>query len=63
MDGNFTSLQYLCQGWPEFFGGFDFWPLILSELNLISHDWPELQIKKIHQQYVQNIIPKTKATS
>jgi hypothetical protein len=42
--------------------GLNFWALILSDQNLISHDWPEFQIKKIHQQCVQNITPKTKAT-
>ncbi len=60
MDANFSSLQYLCPGWPEFFGRFCFQALILSDQNLISHDWPEFQIKKIHQQCVQNITPKKK---
>ena len=39
-----------------------FWALNLSDQNFISHDWPELQIKKIHHQCVQNITPNTKAT-
>tara|TARA_B110000114_G_C14842270_1_gene297153 strand:- start:265 stop:414 length:150 start_codon:yes stop_codon:yes gene_type:complete len=40
-----------------------FWALILSDQNFISHNRLEFQIKKIRQQCVQNITPKTKATS
>jgi hypothetical protein len=47
MDANFYSLQNICPGWSEFFGGFCFWALILSDQNLISHDQSEFQIKKI----------------
>jgi len=39
-----------------------FWALILSYQNFISHDRLKFQIKKIRQQCVQNITPKTKAT-
>ena len=63
IDGNFSSPQYLRPGWPEFLWGFCFWALIVSDHHLISHDQSEFQIKKIHQQCVQNITPKTKATS
>jgi hypothetical protein len=63
IDGNFSSPQYLCPGCHDFWGGFCFLALILSDQNLISHDLSEFQIKKIHQQCGQNITPKTKATS
>jgi hypothetical protein len=47
----------------HFLGDFVFWALIVSDQHLISHDQSEFQIKKIHQQCVHNITPKTKATS
>jgi hypothetical protein len=40
-----------------------FLALILSDQNFISHNLLEFQNKKIRQQCVQNITPKTKATS
>jgi hypothetical protein len=63
IEANFSSPQYLRPGWPEVLGGFCFWALILSDQNLISHDQSEFRIKKIHQQYVSNITPKSKAPS
>jgi hypothetical protein len=41
MDEDFSSPQYLCQGWPEFWGDFVFRALILNDQNLISHDQSE----------------------
>ncbi len=57
----FSSISLSRMG--SILGRICFGALILSDQNFISHDLLEFQIKKIRQQCVQNITPKTKATS
>ena len=63
IDANFSAPQYLRLDWSQFLGSILFEALILSDHYFISHDWPEFQIKKIHQHCERNSSSKTKATS
>ena len=57
----FSSISLFRMG--SILGRICFWAFILSDQNFISHARLKYQIKKIRQQCVQNITPKTKATS